>query len=99
MSGIIRVKCHIHKLHLLHMTTIIKNIIHRYIMKSLLLKYEKVLIDISAVASVAIIGTYYESDHPSALHEVFSVISVGVLFYAAKRYISPVISKYTPWKK
>nr|WP_285803519.1 hypothetical protein [Escherichia coli] len=40
-------------------------------MKSLLLKYEKVLFDISAVASVAIIGTYYESDHPSALHEVF----------------------------
>ncbi|HBB2900542.1 TPA: hypothetical protein J9755_000391 [Escherichia coli] len=67
-------------------------------MTTITAKQEKIIIDITAVAAIAIIGTYYDTARPSSLHEIAAVASVGVLFYVGKRYLSPMINKLTPWK-
>ena len=61
-------------------------------------KQEKIIIDVAAVAAIVIIGSYYDTRFPSAMHEIAAVASVGVLFYVGKRYLSPMINKLTPWK-
>ena len=69
------------------------------IMTTITDKQQKVIADVAAVASLAIIGTYYDTTRPSALHEVAAIAAVGVLFYVGKKYVGPVIAKLTPWKK
>lgn len=71
----------------------------RNIMTTITAKQEKIIIDVAAVAAIAIIGSYYDTRFPSAIHEIAAVASVGILFYAGKRYLSPMVSKLTPWKK
>lgn len=68
-------------------------------MTTITAKQEKIIIDVAAVAAIAIIGSYYDARFPSAMHEIAAVVSVGVLFYAGKRYLSPIIDKCTFWKK
>ncbi len=71
----------------------------RNIMTTITAKQEKIIIDVAAVAAIAIIGSYYDTRFPSAMHEIAAVVSVAVLFDAGKRYLSPIANKLAFWKK
>lgn len=72
-------------------------------MKALVVKNEKAIIDVSVVVALAIIGTYFDSSRFFVLNEVvtvaLSVASLGFIFYMSKIYVSPLVQKFTPWKK